>query len=192
MLPNKRVDPATLPQIRDDLDCVVMMTVPQYEFWACSVVLQSEHAHGRPCCIYPATLTPHSPESLTINKHVQKLFSTLHVKIGNHATLKRVSILKKLYQKKLWRETTGLHFKKAYTHSGTSCPQCVYLLPSQFVISNVCKSGIHIGDRKYLNEYTPFWSVSLWILLVNKRQDPIEPECSCICMETSFLVHRSL
>ncbi len=27
--------------------------------------------------------------------------------------------------------------------------------------SNVCKSGIRIGSRKYLNEYTPFWSVSL-------------------------------
>ncbi len=23
--------------------------------------------------------------------------------------------------------------------------------------------GIRIGDRKYLNEYTPFWSVSLWV-----------------------------
>ncbi len=29
---------------------------------------------------------------------------------------------------------------------------------------NICMSrfGIRIGDRKYLNEYTPFGSVSLW------------------------------
>ncbi len=65
---------------------------------------------------------------------------------------------------------TGLHFNKAYTHSGTSCPQCVYLLPSYFVQiniktlafrSNVYQCGIRIGSRKYLNEYTPSWSVSL-------------------------------
>ncbi len=32
-----------------------------------------------------------------------------------------------------------------------------------FGIMNTCISifGIHIGDRKYLNEYTPFGSVSL-------------------------------
>ncbi len=29
---------------------------------------------------------------------------------------------------------------------------------------NICitRFGIRIGDRKYLNEYTPFGSVSLW------------------------------
>ncbi len=71
-------------------------------------------------------------------------------------------------------QCTGLHFNKAYTHSGTSCLQCVYLLPSYFAQinikngaetlpfrSNVCKSGICMGSRKYLNEYTPYWSVSL-------------------------------
>ncbi len=26
----------------------------------------------------------------------------------------------------------------------------------------ITRFGIHIGDRKYLNEYTPFGSVSLW------------------------------
>ncbi len=111
---------------------------------------------------------------------------------------------------------TGLHFQKAYTHSGTSCPWCVYQiwwciysfcqilllsahecmhlycnstwmrLPSIRIeclfailrlnaymheqitegigIMNTCISrfGIRIGDRKYLNEYTPFINVSLW------------------------------
>ncbi len=35
-----------------------------------------------------------------------------------------------------------------------------------FGIINTCISrfGIHIGWRKYLNEYTPFTSVSLWIV----------------------------
>ncbi len=34
---------------------------------------------------------------------------------------------------------TGLHFNKVYTHSGTSCPQCVYLFPSYFVQINIKK-----------------------------------------------------
>ncbi len=35
-----------------------------------------------------------------------------------------------------------------------------------FGIMNTCISrfGIRIGDRKYLNEYTPFESVSLWVV----------------------------
>ncbi len=82
-------------------------------------------------------------------------------------------------------EHTGLHFQKVYTHSGTSCPQwgsaeniapkTLELRETRKVVMheqttkgvgkmNICmgRFGTRIGDRKYLNEYTPFGSVSLW------------------------------
>ncbi len=45
--------------------------------------------------------------------------------------------------------------KDAYTHEQTT---------KEFGKMNICITifGIRIGDRKYLNEYTPFGSVSLW------------------------------
>ncbi len=77
---------------------------------------------------------------------------------------------------------TALHFQKAYSHSGRVenvslcimyCCQlffkCFILINMHvqitkgFGIMNTCiiRFGIRIGDRKYLNEYTPFGSVSL-------------------------------
>ncbi len=45
--------------------------------------------------------------------------------------------------------------KNAYVHEQ---------ITKGFGIMNTCISrfGIRIGDRKYLNEYTPFISVSMW------------------------------
>ena len=65
---------------------------------------------------------------------------------------------------------TGLHFKKVYIHSGTSCSQCVYQICRHLIWKLIgqimMEVGICIWDRKYLNEYTPFWSVSLCIYTV--------------------------
>ncbi len=43
---------------------------------------------------------------------------------------------------------------------------------------NICivRFGIRIGDRKYLNEYTPFGSVSLWNVGVCQRQELVKIE----------------
>ena len=48
-----------------------------------------------------------------------------------------------------------------------------------FGIMNVCinRFGIRIGDRRYLNEYTPFTSVNLWY------------DCCVILIITFFTVH---
>ncbi len=52
--------------------------------------------------------------------------------------------------------------QNAYMHEQTT---------KGFYIMNTCISrfGIRIGDRKYLNEYTPFGSVSLWPYSWQKR-----------------------
>ncbi len=74
---------------------------------------------------------------------------------------------------------TGLHTKKAYTHTGTSSNQCVHQIcrhfsrqPRFFFVfygSFLCyfqcltsKLSVRIGWRKYLYECTPFWYGNLW------------------------------
>ncbi len=90
------------------------------------------------------------------------------LRYSNYFLYGDIGLLRCIEGKLLNSKNTGLHFNTAYTHSGTSCPQCVYLYfhhnssKTLAFRSNVCKSGICIGSRKYLNEYMPYWSVSLW------------------------------
>ncbi len=50
----------------------------------------------------------------------------------------------------------------AYIHEQT---------PKGFGKMNICitRFGIRIGDRKYLNEYTPFGSVNLWYMYMHQQ-----------------------
>ena len=87
-----------------------------------------------------------------------------------------------------------LLFAHAYIHFAWELQldtQCVYLIHAlrsncneyaymheqttkEFGKMNICitRFGIHIGDRKYLNEYTPFGSVSLSVRAIT---------CMCLC-----------
>ncbi len=86
----------------------------------------------------------------------------------------------------------------AYTYRVSNCnsqAKCIYIymheqITKGFGIMNTCirRFGIRIGDRKYLNEYTPFISVSLWSGHEVWTKNYFLPEC---IFETPVGLHGS-
>ena len=56
-------------------------------------------------------------------------------------------------------QCTGLHFQKAYTHWGTSCPQCVYQI--WWCIYSFCQILL-LSAHAYMHLYCPQWVYAFW------------------------------